>query len=373
MIRALCLCLVLALPAGAQTDPTITAARAAAMLDLASTRLAEAQGARDRVAALSETIRAFEEGLIATREALRRSEARETAILTRLEAEREQLANMLAAAQAIASSPPPLLLLHPDGPEGAARSAMIISDVTPALAQATNALRAQLQDLATMRELQDTANADLTAALEDVQTARAALSEAIADRVTLPPRIDSDPAVIRQLLEAASSLETLTEALNDNPVGPLPNALSIEMAHGALDLPVFGQTLRGFNEADAAGITSPGLILATRPNALVTAPWRGTIRFAGALPDQGLVILLETDPEHLLVLAGLGTAYVTTGEIVDTAAPIGLMDLGLSTSENLIVPGTEDAGLTLSETLYIELRVNNTPVDPAPWFADHRR
>ncbi|MGB1024817.1 MAG: peptidase M23, partial [Paracoccaceae bacterium] len=58
-------------------------------------------------------------------------------------------------------------------------------------------------------------------------------------------------------------------------------------ARGAVPLPVFGVLLGGFEAQDAAGISRPGLLLATAPAALVTSPWFGTVRYAGPLLDYG--------------------------------------------------------------------------------------
>ncbi len=366
------LCVVLlvliAPPAPAQTDPTITAQRASAMLEAAGEALLLAEGARDRVTALSETIRAFEEGLAATREALRRSAAREAALTTQLTADHDRLSALLAAAQAIERAPAPLLLLHPDGPEGAARSSMMLAEVTPGVAAQAAGLRRQLSELQAMRDLQDAARRDLTAALEDAQRARAELSDAIAERVELPPRVETDPERMGAILSAATTLDALATALSDAPLGPLPETQRIDAARGELDLPVFGNLLRGFGAADAAGVTRPGLILATRAQALVTAPWAGTVRYAGLLPNEDMVVLLEPDASHMIILAGLGETFVSTGEIVQRGAPLGLMGQDTATSEDLMPVGSEDTGLSLPETLYIELRVNDAPVDPADWF-----
>ena len=366
---AIALAILLALgPLSAQTDPTITAQRASAMLEDAADALVLADGARDRVAALSDTIRAFEEGLSAIREALRRSAAREAAILAELAVERDRLAALLAAAQSVERAAPPLPFMHPDGPEAAVRSAMILSEVTPALAAETARLRAQTAELQAMRALQEQANRDVTSALAGVQAARAELSEAIADRTDLPPRVEQDAARMRAILDAATSLDALTDALAAAPLGPLPEAQRIDTARGTLALPAFGRVLRGFGAADAAGVERPGLILATRARALVTAPWSGTVRYAGAVPGDGRVVLLEPDGDHLIILAGLGEIFVASGEIVDGGAPLGLMAQSRASSEELMEPGPEGSGLSLSETLYIEVRVENEPVDPALWF-----
>ena len=60
--------------------------------------------------------------------------------------------------------------------------------------------------------------------------------------------------------------------------------------------------LRGMNEADAAGIKRPGIILATRPGALVNAPTAATIRYVGPLLDYGNVMILEPQQTPYLSL-----------------------------------------------------------------------
>jgi septal ring factor EnvC (AmiA/AmiB activator) len=94
---------------------------------------------------------------------------------------------------------------------------------------------------------------------------------------------------------------------------------------GRLPLPVLGTLLRRPDEADAAGVRRPGVTLATRPAALVTAPWPATIRYRGPLLDYGNVMILEPGDGYLLVLAGLGTVYGEVGEVVAAGAPLGLM------------------------------------------------
>jgi septal ring factor EnvC (AmiA/AmiB activator) len=139
---------------GGNDDAAAAAIEAAELLQDAAVSLAEAEGARDRVEALTETVRAYEEGLSALREGVRQAALRERAILpcSRPNAKGWPL---LAVLQSIQSAPAPLLLLHPDGPVGTARAGMIVADVTPAVAREAQALRAQLEELASLRAVQE--------------------------------------------------------------------------------------------------------------------------------------------------------------------------------------------------------------------------
>ena len=70
------------------------------------------------------------------------------------------------------------------------------------------------------------------------------------------------------------------------------------------------------------------------------------------------------------VLAGLGITYGQAGDIIAEGTPLGLMGgLPGAQAENAASTGGEGAGGTRSETLYIEVRQDNTTEDPAGWFS----
>ena len=126
--------------------------------------------------------------------------------------------------------------------------------------------------------------------------------------------------------------------------------------------------LRRAGEADAAGIKRPGLILATRPGAIVTSPTAATIRYTGPLLDFGNVVILEPQAETLFVLAGLDVVYGEAGQVIAAQTPIGLMGGAVPKDDEELSPLREGTGPERSETLYMEVRTNNTPQDPQEWF-----
>lgn len=361
------LCLM-AVPAGAD-DVGDQAAKASADLTAAVAALQDAAGARDRVAALTQTIRAYEAGLAALREALRQAELREATLKLSFEAKRERIAQLVAVLARMEQNPGPLLLLHPEGPLGMARSGMILAEVTPALQAEAEGLKAELQELADLRALQQAAGVTLAGGLQAAQEARTALSKAISDRTELPRRFTEDPEVLKSILDSAETLDAfaaglaLSEGEGAAPTQPFAGAM------GALPLPVLGTLIRQPDEADAAGVRRPGMTLATRPRALVTAPWPATIRYLGPLLDYGNVIVLEPGDGYLLVLAGLGTLYGEVGEVVPAGAPLGLMGGNDGTAPDLATSTDGASGAQDTETLYLELRLGASPVDPTEWFA----
>ncbi|MBC2836269.1 murein hydrolase activator EnvC family protein [Paragemmobacter straminiformis] len=368
MIRRLALFLMLmAQPAFAQSVAE-QAGEAAADLQRAVAALQKAEGAKDRVKALTQTIRAYEDGLGVLREALRQASLRETALNLQFDAQRDRISQLVGVLSQLESEPGPLLLLHPSGPLGTVRSGMMLADVTPAMQAEAMRLKGELEELRDLRDLQLAAGETLANGLTQAQAARSALSQAISDRTELPKGFAEDPAALRGLLESADTLDAFASGLA--PAEDDENYFIT--AKGRLPLPALGTVLLRPNEADANGVARPGLTLATRPRALVTAPWPSTIRYRGPLLDYGNVIILEPGGGYLLVIAGMETVYGEVGEVVDAGAPLGLMGGADPELADLLSVSQEGGGAAETETLYMEVRQGAEPVDPSEWFAEAR-
>jgi septal ring factor EnvC (AmiA/AmiB activator) len=163
------------------------------------------------------------------------------------------------------------------------------------------------------------------------------------------------------LRDRAARLRAFAGTLGALPDLPGAAPLSLPLAS-----PVAGPVLRRPGEADAAGITRPGAILAPEPGAVLTAPASGTVLHAGPLLDYDVVIVLEPAPDVMLVFAGASTLYVEAGEVVPSGAPLAAMrDFPPSAPRD----GDAAAGASSPETLYIEVREAEGPADPFDWFA----
>jgi septal ring factor EnvC (AmiA/AmiB activator) len=378
-VRALAvLLLLLGPPALAQEDVAGAAARAAARMDEARALLERAGGAADRMAALTETVGAYEEGLALLRESLRRTAAARAALEAELAADREGIARLLGALQSMGEAPGPTLLLHPSGPLGTARAGMILADVAPALQAEAEALRAKLAALEELGALQVEAEGTLREGLLSAQDARAGLAAAAADREDLPRAYVEDPVATALLLASTETLdafaaglgETVDEVLASGASGAPPAA----EPRGDLPLPVEGRVLRRPGEADASGTVRPGLVLATSPRALVRVPVAATLRFRGPLLDYGTVAILEPRPGTLLLFAGLAQVFGEAGEVLPAGSALGLMGGEAPDVAHAILSAGAPAqgdpgGADLSETLYLEVRDGDGPIDPSAWFA----
>lgn len=367
-------------PAPAQQGTAEAAAEAARQLREATRMLGEAGGAEDRLAALTATVQAYEDGLALLRDTLRRVAAERAEVEAAIAAENRDLAGLLGALQSMGREPEAALLLHPGGPLATAQAGQMLAEVAPALEAEAAALRERLAALAAIEAVQEEAAGTLREGLSSVQAARAALAAAAAERGALPRAYTEDPVATALLMASASSLEDFAAGLGqtvDQQLSTPPDQASGRK--GTLPPPVEGTVLRRAGEADAAGVARPGLVLAAEPRALVTLPVAATLRFRGPLLDYGTVAILEPAPGTLFVLAGLAQVWGEAGEILPEGAPLGMMGGETPSAEavldqeapsgDAILSGDENGGSgERTETLYLEVREGGVPVDPATWF-----
>ncbi len=353
----------------AQDAALAPAQNASKALRAATQSMASATKSTDRVTALTQTIRALENGLQAMREGMRGVTIREREVRLKFDSQRDQISRLLGVLQTLERATTPLLLIHPTGPVGTARSGMMLSEITPGLQKQAEALRIQLEELSAIQVTQQIAQDDLTQGLKSLNQARTELSQAVASRTALPKRVVDDPQRLLQLARTSETLDYFAQALAQNNIDVQNGSiLRFGDAFGRVDLPTSGSIFRKFNQRDAAGIERPGVLLSTSTLSLITAPWASTVRYSGPFLDYGNVIILEPDPDYLIVLAGMSSVYVSEGDIVPKGGPVGLMGGKELVLGDLLVEVSNASGTLAQETLYIEIRKSGTAVDPLDWF-----
>jgi septal ring factor EnvC (AmiA/AmiB activator) len=355
----------------AQNDLEFQARQAQQSLGNAWDQLERSKSAKDRIAALTGAILSFEESLSLARDSLRQISVLEARAQQKLTVEEESYSELIGVLLSIDKSPIQAELLHPDGPMATARGGMLIADLLPALEEKVQSLRSDLEAARYLSELQNQLTLDLQAGLVALQETRAALGRAIADRDDLPKRFIEDTEQTAILVTAADTLDIFASGLSliaiDEAAGTLPD---ITIRKGTLPMPVRGKVIRYFNEADAAGIKRPGIVVAASDNALVRTPTAATIRYRGPLLDYGLVSILEPQQDILYILAGLGTVYGDIGEVLPAGSPVGLMGTSELFDKKNLIETLNDSGGLRGETLYIEIRVNKAPENPLMWFEE---
>ena len=361
---SVCICVALAPAAIAQESPADLAREASDYLGQAALALSEAQGARNRISALTTTVRAYERGLAAMREGLRLASLEERALRDTLAGRDAELMQLLAVLQAVERGGDATRMLHPDGPLPAIRAGMLAGEFVPALNARARSVASDLEDMQAVIAVQRAAQSQVEEGLAGIRTARLALAEAVSNRTDLPQTAATDDATMEALINSSETLAAFADNFSAQASAPVPD-------DEIWELPVIGRILRGYKEADAAGVQRPGWILTTQAGAIVTTPAPATVRFSGVLPDFGSVVLLEPRAGELLILAGIADIFVRRGQILSAGEPIGLMGGDFAREQEKLIETEQRSGQPRRETLYIELRQGREAVDPVSRFPRH--
>ena len=322
----------------------------------------------------------------------------EKEVHARLDGADSSISNMLAALERISLNPPPALIVDPSDALGSARSAILISAIVPQLRAKADAVVGDLKHLSDIKaeavKEQDALKANFSV-LEEEQLRIATLIEARRQGVAIASaELDAEQKQAEELGVKATSLKQLVAQLTtkvaavtaaasaaDTPTPELPSttpeavrvalantsrtqpAIPFASAHGYLTLPAVGTDVLSYGAGDGYGGIAEGESLTTRPGAQVVAPADGWVMYKGPYLNYGQIVILNPGQDYTILLAGLDATSVDIGQFVLMGTPLGTM--GSHTSGR---PVTTSAGVS-QPTLYIELRKNDQPVDPAGWWA----
>lgn len=239
----------------------------------------------------------------------------------------------------------------------ATRAGIFARAAAPALREV---VRASAQALADARAL-DIAIAEeqrtLSAAQTDIDEERAELLTLLTRRRAVQATLVADATTaerrVRQLAAEARTLRELAERVQaaTRRSGPATNGASVIPA--AWLAPAAGALVHAYGERVAGGPAAQGATLRTRTGAQVVAPAGGEVAYAGAFRGYGQVLILNLDGGYALVLTGLDAVRARVGERVRAGQTIGEMPISDT-------PAPE---------LYVEVRRDGQPIDPARWLS----
>jgi septal ring factor EnvC (AmiA/AmiB activator) len=252
---------------------------------------------------------------------------------------RQDRADAVAASTAIAAETPKLAANLATQAARAAELDRLIADAKARRQQAETAA-----DTAAQRAAAEAARADsLRAALAALETQRKAEEErAHEDALRADKRKHASEAETARRREAALA----------HPAASLGTGAQ---AKGRLTIPVVGKLAHAFGDPTEAG-SANGAIYSPPPNARVVAPCSGKIAFADKFRTYGQLMIFDCGGGYHVVLSGLERLDAKAGQAVQAGEPVGTM------------PNWEAGGAGRRPTLYLELRHNGQPVDPAPWL-----
>ena len=130
---------------------------------------------------------------------------------------------------------------------------------------------------------------------------------------------------------------------------------SAAQPHGQLTAPVAGTVVRSWGDATDGG-PATGISYHTPPAAHVVAPCGGRVVFAAPFRSYGQLLIVDCGGGYHAVLAGFDRLDAKVGQPVSAGEPVG------------VAPSWEPGSSGDRPTLYMELRRDGQPVNPAPWL-----
>lgn len=230
-----------------------------------------------------------------------------------------RLSHLLSVLEELKRDPPPALLVSPHDARDAIRAAILVKAMTPDLQARARAYAAQASDMARQRRLAAVENAALFT--QESEAAEAAPPPS----TPLPPLRGPAPA------EAATSAR--------------PPAKLVR--------PTLGAVVHRFGDPLPGGGRANGVTLAAPKGARVASPAAGLVQYVGPVKGWGVILILRLSGGYHLVLAGLDRSSVAVGQSVASGQAVGWMPDGRQSRSEL----------------YLEIRNQGSPVDPARWLS----
>lgn len=304
------------------------------------------------------------------------------------------LAELIAALQRMGRRPPPAVLVSPGDALETVRTAMLLGAVLPGLRLETEALAADLAELARLKREIDGERTRLlaeTRALDEQRTRIALLVEAkrlvatssAEELATVRRRAEELAARAQDMEELIASLDREIAIAEREAAGPaerspqemlgalrdparLEPAMPFADTKGLLPMPAAGAVVREFGAPDEFGTASRGIAIATRASAQVTAPADGWVVYAGPFRSYGELLILNVGDGYHVLLAGMEAIAVDLGQFVLAGEPVGQMGgVVLASAANVTVGRSQPL-------LYVEFRQDGQSIDPGPWWASGR-
>jgi septal ring factor EnvC (AmiA/AmiB activator) len=209
------------------------------------------------------------------------------------------------------------------------------------------ALLAQQLEIERLQTVQRENSTRLAAEQEKRRAIIASLQAGLKEKTSELSLLEKDEQHLQQLVQS------LQQALSDIPAAS-GQYNSLRELKGKLHWPVAGKIVRHYGSSQAAGkISSRGVQIASAAGADVHAIARGRVVFADWLRGFGLLLIIDHGSGYMSLYGHNSSLYKEVGETVDGAEVVA----AVGSSGGLSVTG-----------LYLELRKNGRPFDPAPWF-----
>jgi septal ring factor EnvC (AmiA/AmiB activator) len=156
----------------------------------------------------------------------------------------------------------------------------------------------------------------------------------------------------KHVVEAQAARQREAVAARPTGVGTIASGAG---PRGQLQPPVIGVVVKGWGEQTDSG-PATGVSYHAPPGAHVISPCSGRVVFAEDFRSYGLLLIVDCGGGYHVVLSGFERLDVKLGQSLVTGEPVGVM------------PNWEPGSTARRPALYVELRHDGQPVNPAPWL-----
>ncbi len=305
--------------------------------------------------------------------------------------EDNNLIRTLAALQNLALKPTEALLVQPLTPVEIIRSAMLLRETVPYLEENASRIRKELAIIAQKKELIEKQFAQISKQKRILEQEHSRMKILVQKKSKMrnAVEIQSEKAKknIDRLASQANDLRDLlgrlekqrlkkqrieeekrrqeearrqaeknreetqtADLIKSQPLVITGISTGFRQAKGTLPMPARGKIITAYGEQLVKGVSAKGITIRTRNQAQVIAPFDGSVIFAGPFRGYGNLIIIEHGDGYLSLLAGLENMDVEVGQMLLAGEPVGQM------------PTDGDA------KLYMEIRKDNQPINPAAWI-----
>ncbi len=311
-----------------------------------------------------------------------------------LDAHAETMQPLLPLIERLSLFPAETLLAIPAQPEETLRGVLVLRGLAAQLGQeavalrreqarldaATHAMQAEAPKLAAaeMEQQSQSAALDRQIALARAQQKQAEgeATEASQRAATAASRAETLRAMLGELdaqrrAEASRASDDAVAAAHQKHAGEAAAArqrqaalerqagagtmAAIAQPRGQLTAPVAGKIIRSWGEPTEGG-PATGISYHAPPSARVVAPCGGRVVFAATFRSYGLLLIVDCGGGYHAVLAGFDRLDAKVGQQVAAGEPVGVM------------PAWEPGASGNRPALYVELRHDGQPINPAPWL-----
>jgi len=209
------------------------------------------------------------------------------------------------------------------------------------------ALDEQQTETGRLRQQQAAKSASLLEQQHSRRQVMAQLQAQMQSRTTRLGSLEQDQQRLQKLVQS------LTLALQEIPRDDTQYT-SLRQLKGKLHWPVAGRITQSFGAKEAQGsLQTRGVQIATQTGVDVQAIARGRVAFSDWLRGFGLLLIIDHGEGYMSLYGQNRSLYKEVGEWVERG-------------ETLAAAG--DTGGQASPGLYLELRKDGKPFNPAPWF-----